>query len=477
MGKSTAKKQEKQAKKERLYSLFVIVLILIAAGLCLLIFLRSCDRLPVTAKGLFSTIEVKKIRLVNSKHDFTLRRSADIWLNDRDATFPVDQGKTAALLDAMATLPISSTISGDVSASAYGLAEPAVILTMTMTNGEQKTLSIGSEEEQSGGRYFTFTDKKGILMTTADLGGLLILSEYDLIDVPQPPTISGSDVEGIRIVNHALEETVTLNRYPGLRPDIDLSDTCIWFSSFPDGWERPANEDNIPYLLAAVESLRYEFCVGWNESDAFLSACGFDNPELELSIRYHAETEERTLDLVLSGSTQGGAYYFAREQESRNVYLIPAPVGIFIESATLDNMTSKNPGYVGMDHLAAFSAEIGSRSIQGTINRTGDAARYLVNGAEASQYDFTMLYAAFFDLYGSAVMKEPPRTLGETVFTLKLELAREDIPRELTYAMREYDGEQYAFSTDDRVWMLVSKTKFESMQTAVETLLKNCKPE
>ncbi len=472
MSRSIEKKQAKQMKAERLYTLFIIVLALVVISLCFLFFLRSCGRLSAKTEGLFSAAHVEAVRFVNDAHDFSFRRSADIWRNEEDETFPVDQDRTNALLDFMGALTPTRTLSGEM-ASKYELTQPLAKLTITLDDGTENILSIGGLDEKTGERYFTFTGRNGLLTTAQDLNSFGTISEYDLIAVPQPPFISNRDVTGVHIVNHALDTEVVLDRYTEFRPDIDLSGTCTWFSTLSDGLERPANEDNIPYLLAAIESIRYEYCVGWNASDAFLTACGFDDPEVEMTIRWTGEGDQ-TLSLILSGSTQGGAHYFAREQGQRNVYLIPAPVGMFFESATPDNMTSKNPGYVGMSSLAAFRADLGDETISGAIDRSNDAVRYTVNGVETSQYDFTMLYASFFDLYGSVIVPVPPAERGKTVFSLILDLEGHETLDQLVYELSEYDEAHYAFSTNGRIWMLVKKSKFSELRSALDEHLKQC---
>ena len=216
---------------------------------------ESCGRLPSRETGLFSASKVERVRLVNSAHDFSLVRSEGAWRNDADGTFPVDQDKVNVLLETLSVLPTERTLTGDAASELYGLTDPTATLTLTSAKGTEQILSIGASDGETGERYFTLTGKKGILTTSADLSALGTISEYDLIAVPQPPAISNKDVKGIRIVNNSLSTEVVLDRYPELRPDIDLSGTCTWFCTFPDGLERPANEDNILHAMRPSDRL------------------------------------------------------------------------------------------------------------------------------------------------------------------------------------------------------------------------------
>ncbi len=466
MSRKNEGKNARQAKssKEKMYMIFVAVVAVLVVGLLLFMLLRQAGVIPSgNAGGSFRADSAIRLSVNNANHAFVLEKKDGTWQLDADATFPVDAEKTGTILQALAGISSHRTLPKSTDPASCGLESPAASVSVSLQNGKEKSFLIGSYDEAAGESFYRTEPDGRIRAFSGNLAYLTTLSEYDLITVPQLPAISSQNVTGIRIENHALSAVTDLRYYPDLRPDIDYSGTCTWFSAFPDGLERPANEDNLPYLMAAIESLRYEYCIGWNVADDVLSAYGFDEPEMEVTLQWN-EGGTRRLELIISGSSQGSAYYFVREKDSRNICLLPGSVGMFLESATPDSLTSKNPGYVGLDRIRAFEAVLEGKKITGEILRENGQTLYRINGTEISQYDFTMLYVNFFNLYGKTILPEAPAEIGKTVFSLTMDLVGGDGPQQLVYTISEYDADTLLFAAGGRAWMTMERSQLETLQ-------------
>ncbi|MDD5863616.1 MAG: DUF4340 domain-containing protein [Firmicutes bacterium] len=233
----------------------------------------------------------------SEKVSFTAGESG--WVCDQDAAFPVDETYLTAMLDALTEVTSTKTIEAPENLDQYGLEVP--VCKITVSDGEDHTLSIGLETAVGGQRYFTNGDGNVYLVDDA----LLEAFQYGLYDVlkhqtlPEVENLSGLTVE-------VPGGGYTIARQEG--SNLTYSDDYVWF------WEnRPLDNELTGTLLSTVTNLNLSRCVDYHAED--LSQYGLEAPSVTATV-LDGGAASYTLEI---GDTDGDTCYL-RLKDSPMVY-------------------------------------------------------------------------------------------------------------------------------------------------------------
>jgi len=107
------------------------------------------------------------------------------WKLEAPLPGPADTPRVNQFLDRLATLNPTRSLTDTTSLEDYGLAQPALEVTVTLANGSTEVLQIGSENPQQTAYYAQVQGRQGVHLIAA----LTAESAKEMLDTPPvPPT-------------------------------------------------------------------------------------------------------------------------------------------------------------------------------------------------------------------------------------------------------------------------------------------------
>ncbi len=184
------------------------------------------------------------------------------WQYPAEPDFPVDAEKLDALLSAVTAVAVSKTIPEPEELSAYGLAEPALTVVLTMEQGSY-TLCFGNASGTGEASYLSCGD------------GAVYLAD------PEVQELFTRD-----LIDYARWETLPeLTEMNSLTVETRYGTLCLQRSG--DVWQENGtvlDEERTESFLDTVQQLEWLGCVCWNADALDLQVYGLDEPDGTLTI-------------------------------------------------------------------------------------------------------------------------------------------------------------------------------------------------
>ena len=265
------------------------------------------------------------------------------WTDDPD--FPLDQDYILKILDTITGLHPQQTITGGDALEDYGLAEPAMTLTATAESGDILTLNLGNQVTGGSGSYYLYItgDETTIYVVSNTLASQLELGIYDMMQMPELPSIAEEDFNSIT-VQGAADTTLTayVDRSSSAASSAgssaeDETAAVTWRSS---GANVTDNSD-VRSLISTLSSLPLSRCEDYNPVDEAVTICGLDAPAATVTAEYLDGTGgEQTLTLLVGGVTAAGDGYFVRINDDTTIYSMTSDSLSTILSVAANGLTA-----------------------------------------------------------------------------------------------------------------------------------------
>ncbi len=210
-----------------------------------------------------------------------LAKDTGAWAYAPRAAFALDTAKVDAMLSSLASVEaVRQVTDSDASKADYGLAQPALTVTVTDTAGAVQTVALGDKNTTTGDYYAAVEGKPGVYTVSADLYNAFDLRLMQLLTAEAFPTIGTDAVTGLAASDGthlmALEyhESGDVSAY---------SSAFQWFRN-QGGALSPVNPDAVSSYLTAATGVAYVGTAA--DSKADLASYGLDAPKLTLTLTY-----------------------------------------------------------------------------------------------------------------------------------------------------------------------------------------------
>lgn len=263
--------------------------------------------------------------------DFVLEDGRWFWTADRD--FPLNDATIQTILAQLENLQPLQTMEAPEDLEEYDLgAAPAATLT---ASGDTVSLSLVFGKETDGGSRYVLKggDDSTIYIMPATLLEPMSVPIYDMMILPQVPTMDVTRLDFIRIYGKTMEDgtyetyTILTSQHPQLNEGQTLTAADItWRSNGANVTDDPTVQE----LLANLTTLSIDKCLDYHPSEDAVTHCGFDAPTAILEVDFHSEGgAEQSLKLTIGNTLPDGSGRYVRYGEED-------PTLYRLSTATLD---------------------------------------------------------------------------------------------------------------------------------------------
>lgn len=498
--------------------LLIGLCILLAAGICLYIFVPKGE--GTGSEGEESTAEtvrvadieadqVKEISIqCEGEDDILLKKEDDTWKLEELPDAPVDQDVVEGLFDCVS--PVTATKELDASESGlseYGLDKPQMTVKMTTSDGKEYEILFGDTVPVSGGNYGMTADSDKVYTFTDTLFSSLHVERNSLITKEEIADIDSDYLTLISVKN----KNKTTFRAEVVPDDRKVDAYTNWVISEP--YEKPlagSCTDDWTTLQGFFTSVTFQDLVEYGSSD--LKKYGLDNPSAEVKVGYFNlkdgyEEPEATAEPDSSSSSttsntnkaaqvpekyrdnQSYTLYFGDQNEDGDYYVcLKGSDNVYTLSAdSVTNMTGVD-AYTYMDHsvystlatdIKGYDVTLGSSGKKISVTHStekGDDDKdknvWTLNGKTVSddkEEDFLTPYSKAFLLEFTSFAKDSVNPKSkEPVLTIVYHEDNRDV--KVTYY--PYDGTNfYRVDKDGMDYFLVDKLAVDDVIEAFGSLL------
>ena len=101
----------------------------------------------------FTSDDVTGISYEYSGETLEFTKTDDTWSCNADPTVQIDADKMKTMLSSLGSMTADSTVENPEDVSEYGIDQPTQQVTLNFSDGSEKTLTFGTENEIVGGTY------------------------------------------------------------------------------------------------------------------------------------------------------------------------------------------------------------------------------------------------------------------------------------------------------------------------------------
>ena len=241
------------------------------------------------------------------------------WVNTEDSSFPVNQDKMIDLVDDLTGLEADRVLTEIGDLSEYGLEEPENTVILKDSDGTEKEILVGSQNQGTGSYYLCFADEPStVYVTDTDVANNLPPDIMELAESEAYPEIAGSNILEIRV-----------DKSEGSYDLVKNEDESNWEVTGEDGKTYSAEYQDVSSLASTLADVSYSGLADYDADD--LSVYGLSDPAAAVYIRYEEEVEKEEEDNSESDSTVSGSSSEEEEPE-----MIEKEVTIYIGSQNED---------------------------------------------------------------------------------------------------------------------------------------------
>ena len=245
------------------------------------------------------------------------------WILSTDSSFPLGQETAKDLAEKLKVIDAMKLVTADPeSLDEYGLASPALKITVTLDDGRDVIYSFGDKDMYSSGNYFVSSLENSVYLVDYRLAESFPDDVYGLIDVEELPDLAMFD--SLRIKSE--------------KADISIVKSGEQYTISDGSEEKSVPDEKAEEIHVAAGSLQFDKCVNYKaEYDGY----GLDKPSYTLEFKYSpvdGDSEEPVeSSLILKIGAQNGDDYFACADDSEMIYTINGSV---IETLLIDSVDS-----------------------------------------------------------------------------------------------------------------------------------------
>ena len=226
--------------------------------------------------------DTAKLAFTHGAETVALTKQDGAWVYEPRKDIALDTAKVDTMLGDLKAVESVRTVTDTADdAASYGLAEPALVITVTGNDGAAQTLSVGDKNASNGNYYASVSGKSGIYTISADVYNAFDVTLMSLLTEEAYPTLDTGAVTGLEW--SAGGDTKTLEYHRDGDPGA-YSSAFTWFERGTDGALAPVNADAVTALLDSASGITYAGTAADTKDD--LAAYGLDQPALSLTLRY-----------------------------------------------------------------------------------------------------------------------------------------------------------------------------------------------
>ncbi len=394
-----------------------------------------------------------------------LTRSGDEWSYKYDSEFPLDTAQADSIISAVSEIHSHRTIEGVEDLSEYGLDEPLVDLTVTA--GDEFSLSIGTENATGGYRYASVGDGNVYLIESGIFDSFDI-GLYDLVAKEEIPSMT--DITKFTV--DAETQSLDLRYIPD--SGLAYSDEYVWFLTNGDEYTA-LDTEAVNTLTGSITGLTWMSCVDYNADD--LSEYGLDAPSAIVTVYYTDDADDAEHFTLCIGAYSANGCYACIDGSSM-VYEIDSSVCDALLYTGLDEL--KPNDVIKIDLLSTASIDLSIGDSKWKISRTTETA----SDSDGNEYDETVYTCAgetvdtdaFEDaLYELSMLTPNSRADGITperdeMMRLTVHTSKADWP-EVSLVFYEYDSTECLAVLNGDTTTLVSRDSVTAIITALKDTL------
>ncbi|MCI8573124.1 MAG: DUF4340 domain-containing protein [Oscillibacter sp.] len=245
-----------------------------------------------------------------------------IWTDIPD--FPLDDTNLKEILDLLSKLHFQQTITTPETMESYQLDDPKGTLTVTDSQGGAQTLAFGKATTDGDSRYLQLNgDESTIYIVDNALYQHMQTPIYDMTRLPEFPDLSEKNLRTITVQLPA-PETESEDGEPAEPPaPIVLTASRANGAAQPALWfcenSNVTSSIAVQKLLADLQTMAFSKCIDYRPSDEAASICGFDAPEITLTVEYGTDA---SILLEIGGTPLHDAGRYARLEDGDAIYLL-----------------------------------------------------------------------------------------------------------------------------------------------------------
>lgn len=374
------------------------------------------------------------------------------WLYDEDEAFPVNGEKVEGMLELFEELGAAFTIEEVEDFGQYGLDKPSCTISFA-TAEEAYEIKLGDYSTMDSQRYLSLGDGNVYLVKNDPLDTFEVTLD-DMMEHDEFPVFK--DVTEIAFAGKETYEIVyeeeSTNTY--CKEDVYFAQTKNSI--------KPLDTDKVEDYLDTISYLDLTDYVTYAATEEELSDCGFDDPELTVTIKHMAEEENeeafvlyiardpKDVEQIPADEIEVNAY--ARVGESQIIYKLTEEQYEELEAVTYNDLRHSEIFTADFDEITQIEATLEGEIY--TLTSEGDAGkRVFYYGEEEIETD--AFYAALKALTADSFTEEMPTGKEEICLTISIE--NENFS-EVTVALYRYDGSFCIAMVDEEPVCLVERS-------------------
>lgn len=336
-----------------------------------------------------------------------LTRTDGEWIAPQDLDFPIDAGKVADTLAALAKVTATQKLDAPDALETYGLSEPDETLTVSLADGTTTTFAFGDTNSLTGDLYALVND--AVYTLDASFADGFTTNLYDYVQYEALPTVESAVSLA---VTQGTDYAFSLYRTEEAA-ELTWQKDAVWCFE-KSGATQTVDTEKAEAMMNALSSLTWNACVNAHAGADDLDVYGLTDEEaLHAALTYSDENGEvRTLSLLVGMDAASGAY--ARLDGSAQVYTISTDTADALRYATYASLRTDELLPLDMDTVSGFTVTISGETTEAAVTETVATADEAEEDS-AAETTVTRTYTAA----GAALDSEKVRKLLSALTALK----------------------------------------------------------
>ena len=173
-------------KKQKIQLIIILVLLLIFAGsyLGLRQYNKIQDKKSSTDTYTALTLDksaITQMKITMASGETDLVKKSDAWVLSSDEAQKIDQDTVSTMLEDIEKITANNKIDNVSNFDQYGLKTPAIIVTVTTSDGKQSVVNIGNYSDSTARYYCRIGNDTTVYLVASDLQTAFNKSQTDLV--------------------------------------------------------------------------------------------------------------------------------------------------------------------------------------------------------------------------------------------------------------------------------------------------------
>lgn len=413
----------------------------------------------------------------------SLIKKDDIWLYEKDESFPLNQKFVETMLKKTAVLKTERCVAeGKEHFAEYGLDQPSNKITVT-AGGRKKVIDLGDCNGATGDYYMTVEGTEKIYTADATFYNLFSNSILSMASRESLPGIAPDSITEFSVAEKG-KKIIFCKNSSAAGGNGNSSENGEKNSNGISGWTvreegeeqgageiREADSSLVMQLLSQVIKLRYEEMAVYRPREEELESCGLAKPEAELRIIWLEE--EKPVTYVIRIGKKEGENRYVYAENGQGIYRTAGSSLQPFLNLTADAFLTLNVAPVKQQELERLTVLADSRRAEFTIESAdGGKKIYYLNGREITEKEFNSFY---YPLYGFSAEKRVSDVADQLTQAPVLTLIydrKEEAGEDWKVELIPYDQNYYGAKVNGRAVLLVNRQKVNDLLLEAEKILR-----